>query len=223
MGRKHQPNHSNNIEAIALRYWHLSSPANGGQQTTFSNAPAPAVKTPEIFSQMPSGHFKANEVFTTRARREEPTDAQWILLELLILETMRCVDGKGRPERHSNRSVMSSMLWWLRTGVTWADLPECFPSGSTCDHRFSRWMKAGGFHQILGPLAGDLEERGRLDLPECFIGACLRSQKRGPKVGRARRGKGQMHLVMAVAHGLPLAVRTASTSLQKIILRSERR
>ena len=116
------------------------------------------------------------------ARREELTDAQWALLEPLIPETMRREDGKGRPEMHSNRAVMNGILWVLRTGAAWADLPDRFPSGSTCYRRFSRWVKAGVFRQILETLAKDLEERGRIDLSECFIdGTFVVAKKGGPK------------------------------------------
>lgn len=59
---------------------------------------------------------------------------------------------------------------------------ECFPSGSTCDRRFSRGRKAGAFRQILGSLAGDLEARGQFDLPECFSGGLfVVAKKGGPK------------------------------------------
>jgi transposase len=72
------------------------------------------------------------------ARREELTDAQWALLESLVSGTMRREDGKGRPETHSNRAVMQGILWLLRTGIAWVDLPARLPSGSTCYRRFSR-------------------------------------------------------------------------------------
>lgn len=94
------------------------------------------------------------------ARREELTDEQRALREPLIPETMRREDGKGRPEIHSNRAVMNGILWVLRTGAAWADLPARFPSGSTCYRRFSRSVKTRVFRQILETLARDLEERG---------------------------------------------------------------
>ncbi len=64
---------------------------------------------------------------------------------------------------------MDGVLWVLRAGASWADLSDRFPSPSTCFRRFSRWVKAGVLRKILEELARDLEERGGIDLTECFI------------------------------------------------------
>ncbi|MFC7518525.1 transposase, partial [Herbaspirillum sp. GCM10030257] len=58
------------------------------------------------------------------SRREELTDEQWGLLEPLIPVTARRLDGRGRPEVHSDRAVLNGILWVLRTGACWADLPD---------------------------------------------------------------------------------------------------
>lgn len=57
------------------------------------------------------------------ARREELTDEQWAILEPLIPPLPRRPDGKGRPWR-DNREVLNGILWVLRTGARWEDLPE---------------------------------------------------------------------------------------------------
>ena len=51
------------------------------------------------------------------------TDEQWAVLEPLIGEMPRRADGRGRPWRNS-REVVNGILWVLRTGAQWADLPE---------------------------------------------------------------------------------------------------
>jgi transposase len=74
---------------------------------------------------------------------------------------------------------MDGVLWVLRTGAAWADLPDRFPSGSTCFRRFSRWVKQGVLRKILEALARDLEERGGIDLTECFIDGTFTVAKKG--------------------------------------------
>ena len=113
------------------------------------------------------------------ARREELTDEQWAVLESLIPVVVRRADGRGRPEVHSDRAVLNGILWVLRTGACWADLPDRFPSGSTCFRRFSRWVKAGVMRQILEALARHLEEAGKIDLSECFIDGTFVVAKKG--------------------------------------------
>jgi transposase len=113
------------------------------------------------------------------AKRQELTDEQWAILAPLIPETAVRADGRGRPELHSNRAVMNGILWVLRTGAAWGDLPDRFPSGSTCFRRFSRWVKTGVLRQILEALARHLEEVGQIDLSECFIDGTFVLAKKG--------------------------------------------
>ena len=54
------------------------------------------------------------------------TGAQWQVVEPLIGEMPRRADGRGRPWR-SSRDVLNGILWILRTGAQWADLPERYP------------------------------------------------------------------------------------------------
>ena len=67
------------------------------------------------------------------------TDAQWALLEPLLREKRR-PDGRGRPWRDS-RQVLHGVLWVLRTGAPWQDLPDRYPPYPTCHRRFSRWVR----------------------------------------------------------------------------------
>lgn len=113
------------------------------------------------------------------AKKEELTDEQWAVLEPLIPETVRRADGRGRPQKHNNRAALNGILWVLRTGAAWADLPDRFPSASTCFRRFSRWVRAGVLRKILEALARDLEERGQIDLAECFIDGTFVVAKKG--------------------------------------------
>jgi transposase len=112
-------------------------------------------------------------------KREELTDEQWAILEPLIPKPTRRSDGRGRPPVHGDRAAINGILWVLRTGAAWADLPDRFPSGSTCFRRFSRWMHQGVLQAILEALARDLEERGKIDLSECFIDGTFVVAKKG--------------------------------------------
>jgi transposase len=113
------------------------------------------------------------------AKREELTDEQWAILEPLIPKIAPRTDGRGRPVMHGDRAVLNGVLWVLRTGAGWADLPERFPSGSTCFRRFSRWVHQGVLRAILEALARDLEDRGKINLSECFIDGTFVVAKKG--------------------------------------------
>ena len=106
------------------------------------------------------------------------TEHQWQLLEPLLPVPPLRVDGRGRPWRDP-RDVLGGILWVLRTGAPWADLPKRYPPYQTCHRRFQAWVEAGVMEQVLHALARDLKERGGLDLTECFVDATFASAKKG--------------------------------------------
>jgi hypothetical protein len=75
--------------------------------------------------------------------------------------------------------VLNGILWIMRTGAAWQDLPDRYPSPATCHRRFQAWCRTGLFEQILEVLAKDLEERGRLERSECFIDGTFVPAKKG--------------------------------------------
>ena len=105
------------------------------------------------------------------------TDAQWALLEPLLREKRRS-DGRGRPWRDS-RQVLNGVLWVLRTGAPWQDLPDRYSPYQTCHRRFQRWVHHGILTRILEVLAEDLRARGGLDVSEAFTDASFSSAKKG--------------------------------------------
>lgn len=100
------------------------------------------------------------------------------MLQPLVGEMPRRSDGRGRPWR-SSRGVLNGILWILRTGAQWGDLPERYPPYQTCHRRYQRWVGEGRFERILEALATDLKERGGLDLSGCFIEGTFIVAKKG--------------------------------------------
>ena len=105
------------------------------------------------------------------------TDAQWAILEPLFRPKRR-PDGRGRPWRAA-RAVLNGVLWILRTGAPWHDLPPRYPPYQTCHRRFQQWRRDGLLTNLLTRLAADLRDRGKLDLSETFIDASFSSAKKG--------------------------------------------
>ena len=151
-------------------------------------------------------------------RHEELTDEQWEVLRSLIPEPRRRSDGRGRPWR-ANREVLNGILWILRTGAPWKDLPERFPPYQTCHRRFQEWARRGLMKSILEALAADLRSRGRIDLSECFIDGSFASARGGGlDVGPTKRGKGTKLMAVADRAGLPVALHTCSASPHEVRL-----
>src|SRR5829696_7562412 len=115
------------------------------------------------------------------------TDEQWEVLEPLIPDHFRRTGSRGRPWRDS-RDVLNGILWILRTGAPWHELPERYPPYQTCHRRFQRWVEEGVLSHILEALTKALNERGGLDLSECFTDGTFVVAKKGE--GRWERPSG---------------------------------
>ena len=115
--------------------------------------------------------------------------------------------------------MLNGILWILRSGAAWQDLPERFASYQTCHRRFQYWVDAGVFRHILEALAEDLRKRGKLDLAQCFIdGTFVGAKKGGCAVGKTKRGKGTKLMAVADGAGIPVAIHATSASPHEITL-----
>lgn len=72
-------------------------------------------------------------------RRHELTYCEWELLAPLIPRA-----GTGRP-RVADRQVVKGMVYKIRTGVSWRDLPERYGPWKTVYTRFRRYALADVF------------------------------------------------------------------------------
>jgi len=118
------------------------------------------------------------------------TDEQWEVIKPWIPDPPRRLDGRGRPWRDA-RQVLNGILWILRTGAPWKDLPNRYPSYQTCHRRFQQWVRSGIMKGILEALAEDLKVRGGLDVREAFIDGSFAPAKKGtPKSGKPSAARG---------------------------------
>ena len=84
-------------------------------------------------------------------KRYELSDAQWQRIEGLL-------PGKsGDPGRSGvdNRLFVNGVLWVLRSGAHWHDLPERYGKWKSVHTRFSRWAKAGVWERVFKMLTAD--------------------------------------------------------------------
>ena len=102
-------------------------------------------------------------------KRYELTGAQWRRLEPLLPPER---PQTGRPN-HSHRTLLNGILWVLRTGAPWRDLPECYGPVGTVSSRFYRWRKAGIWQRVLETLQADADAAGLLDWDLHFVDASV--------------------------------------------------
>ena len=106
------------------------------------------------------------------------TDEQWKIVEPLLPEDPVRDDGRGRPWSE-RRKVFNGVLWILRTGAPWKDLPPRYGAYQTAHRRFQNWVKSGVLEKLLLTLAQHLQDAGGLDLKECFVDGTFVPAKKG--------------------------------------------
>jgi transposase len=90
-------------------------------------------------------------------KRYELTDEEWDRLKKYFPGR---ADGQlGRP-RNEDRQILNGILWIVRSGAAWRDLPERYGAWSTVYGRFKEWQESGLFQKILSELGeeADLED-----------------------------------------------------------------
>lgn len=92
---------------------------------------------------------------------------------------------KGGVPGPDDRECLEGLLWLLRTGARWQDIPLDLPSGSTCWRR--EWAGEGVLEDIQAILIVELVELGQVDFKELLADATfIRVKKGGTTLGKPR-------------------------------------
>ena len=114
--------------------------------------------------------------------RGDLTNAPWERLHPLLPPQK---PPTGRPAV-DHRRLLNGMLWSLRTGAPWHDLPERYGPWRTVASRFYRWQKAGGFQPLCDTVKPQADATGQLDWDvHCIDSTIVRAhqQAAGAKKG----------------------------------------
>jgi len=135
------------------------------------------------------------------------TDHEWAAIKPMLPNKPR-----GVP-RANDRRVLNGIIWVLRSGAPWRDLPEDFGPHTTCYNRFVRWRRAGVWGRITDALARAHDASVQMiDTSIVRVhqyGACI-IRNRKQSMGRSRGGlTSKIHAVVDT-NGLP--VRLALTA-----------
>ncbi len=96
-------------------------------------------------------------------------DGLWALIEPLLPKHTPSPKG-GRP-RLDDRKALTGILFVLKTGLPWEDLPaemNC-GCGMSCWRRLAEWQDAGVWKTIHATLLAHLANAGKLDWSKCVI------------------------------------------------------
>ncbi len=89
--------------------------------------------------------------------RHHLSDAQWAKVQPHLPPRK---PGAGRP-RKDDRLILDALLWLLRTGAPWRDLPSDYGSWRTVYSRFFRWRAAGVWERLFAAVLEAAGEAGQ--------------------------------------------------------------
>jgi len=161
--------------------------------------------------------INSDEVSRRARYPSDTSDEQWGLIEPLLPQ----VNTGGRPEKHPRRAIADAILYVVRTGCSWRQLPADFPPWQTVYWYFVRWEQAKVTEQILPVVRERLRvQEGRHAEPSAGL-IDSQSVKGADTVGRESRGydagkkvNGRKRFIVTDSLGLLLTVVVVTASVQ---------
>ena len=116
------------------------------------------------------------------------TDDEWDLVSDQFPKPKRT----GRPRRDS-RQIVDAILWVLRTGSPWRDLPEGFGPWQTAWRLFDQWNDDGTLDRVLRKLQSAFVDIGEIDNDLwCVDGTIVRAARCAGGGGKKATRKNQL-------------------------------
>jgi transposase len=147
----------------------------------------------------------------------DTSDEQWAIIEPLLPSART----GGRPEKHPRRAIVDAILYVVRAGCSWRQLPADFPPWQTVYWYFNQWEQAKVTEKILPVVRTQLRvQEGRNPEPSAGL-IDSQSVKGADTVGRDTRGydagkkiNGRKRFIVTDTLGLLLVVGVLSASVQ---------
>ncbi len=126
------------------------------------------------------------------------TDELWTVVEPLLPPKPAHPKG-GHPVTVSDRAALTGILFVLKTGIPWEDLPQEMGCGSgmTCWRRLRDWQEAGVWQRLHHELLNRLGAAGKIDWSRASADAASVPAKGVKKGGRGPSTSGRTRLTAA--------------------------
>ena len=122
--------------------------------------------------------------------QRELTDEAWAQIAPFLPDKKQ--SRRGGRKFKPKRDCFEGILWILRTGARWKDMPDCFPSPATCWRRLKEWEACGAWEKAWHAFLDRLGARDKQTWEVAFADAMFVPAKKGaiasekPSAARAR-------------------------------------
>lgn len=86
------------------------------------------------------------------------TDAEWEILAPLLLELL-LQKKRTRPANWTKREIIDGILYQLKNGCNWCDLPKDLPPYSTVYWHYKQWRAAGVIEELMDTLHPQMRQQ----------------------------------------------------------------
>ncbi len=112
-----------------------------------------------------------------------------------------------------NRTIIDGILWRIRTGAPWRDVPEKYGKWMTVYQRFRRWSKAGVWEAVASRLAEAMAVNARHSIDSTTVrGHVSAAGAKGGLANRLLADRGAGSPVKFIVSVMPEASRSPSIS-----------
>lgn len=149
-------------------------------------------------------------------------DDLWKRVERLLPKPKKRRRRYSGRKRLEDRKVLTGIIFVLRTGIPWREMPVELGCGSgmTCLRRLKQWRKGGVFQKLYEVLLADLQGAEKIDWSRAIVDSVSgRAPGGGEKTGPSpvdRRKLGTKVHVLVDGHGVPLAIRLTEANRHDI-------
>ncbi len=140
------------------------------------------------------------------------SDQLWQRIEPLLPKPKKRRDIRHAGRKPADaRAVMTGIIFALKTGVPWKNLPATsdFPPGHTCRRRLSEWHARGVWRRLWQDILAELQAEGRLSWERAVVdSSSVRAGHGGEKTGKSpvdRAKLGSKHHLLVEGKGIPLS------------------
>jgi len=150
------------------------------------------------------------------------SDELWARVEPLLPKHAAPSDKGGRPPL-DDRAALTGILFVLKTGIPWEDLPQEMNCGCgmTCWRRLRDWQQTGVWLRLHEALLAELNAAGKIDWSRAAVDSgTIRAVGGGEETGpnpTDRRKPGSKHHVVVDGHGVPLKVELSGANKNDVM------
>ena len=145
--------------------------------------------------------------------RGDLSEVEWRILRVLLpVEREPGKRGRGRPPE-DNRNIINGVLWRLRTGAPWRDVPEKYGNWNSIYRRFRRWSACGVWESVATALAETMAESGHYNIDSTTVRAHVSAAGgKGGLINELLAARGAGSPVKFIVSVMPEVGRSPSTS-----------